>query len=68
MSLFIFCFAGTALSYFTGLKNPGKGSGTVKGWTLSLFIGLFLGLLYYVYSAYGLLFSLDSLLSLDSFL
>ena len=68
MSLFIFCLAGTALSYFTGLKTPGKGSGTVKGWTFSLVIGLSLGLLYYVYSAYGLLFSLDSLLLLDSLL
>ncbi len=61
MTLFIFCLAGTGLSYFLGVKNPGEGYGTAKGWTTSLAIGIFLGLLYYVYSAYGLLFSLDSL-------
>lgn len=64
MTLFIFCLAGTALSYFIGLKTPGRGYGTGKGWISSLIIGLILGLLYYVYSAYGLLFSLDSLDSL----
>ena len=62
MTLFLFCLAGTALSYFVGLKAPGNGYGTVKGWTISLVIGVFLGLLYYVYSAYGLIYSLDSLL------
>ncbi|MGI4939539.1 MAG: hypothetical protein ACRYHQ_03035 [Janthinobacterium lividum] len=61
MTLFVFCLAGTALSYFLGLKTPGRGYGTAKGWTASLVIGVFLGLLYFVYSAYGLLFSLDSL-------
>jgi len=61
MTLFVFCLAGTALSYFLGLRMPGKGYGTAKGWTASLAIGVILGLLYYVYSAYGLLFSLDSL-------
>ena len=66
MSLFIFCLAGTALSYFMGLKTPGNGGGTVKGWTVSLAIGLFLGMLYFVYSAYGLIFSMDALSALDS--
>jgi len=33
----------------------------MAGWATSLVIGVVLGLLYYVYSAYGLLFSLDSL-------
>ncbi len=61
MSLFAFCIAGTVLSYFAGLRTPGKGYGTAKGWTISVVVGMFLGLLYYVYSAYGLLFSLDSL-------
>ena len=61
MTLFIFCLGGTALSYFLGIKNPGKGYGTAKGWTASLTVGIFLGLLYFVYSACGLLFSLDSL-------
>jgi len=62
VTLFLFCLSGTALSYFVGLRTPGKGYGTVKGWTISLVIGAFLGLLYYVYSAYGLIYSLDSLL------
>lgn len=61
MTLFLFCIAGTALSYFFGLRTPGRGHGTVKGWVGSVTVGVFLGLLYYVYSAYGLLFSLDSL-------
>ena len=61
MTLFLFCMAGTALSYLLGLRTPGQGKGTVKGWGASLAIGVVLGLLYFVYSAYGLLFSLDSL-------
>ncbi|MBV8893849.1 MAG: hypothetical protein JO266_18090 [Acidobacteria bacterium] len=61
MSLFAFCIAGTALSYLLGLKMPGRGYGTVIGWGTAVTIGVFLGLLYYVYSAYGLLFSLESL-------
>ena len=62
MTLFLFCLAGTGLSYFMGLRTPGRGNGTVKGWAASLAVGVFLGLLYYVYSAYGLIFSLDALL------
>ena len=61
MTLFLFCMAGTAFSYFLGLRAPARGQGTVKGWVASLAIGVVLGLLYFVYSAYGLLFSLDSL-------
>ena len=61
VSLFLFCMAGTALSYSLGLRTPGRGQGTVKGWLTSLAIGVVLGFLYFVYSAYGLLFSLDSL-------
>ena len=53
--------AGTALSCLLGLRTPGREQGTVKGWSASLAIGVVLGLLYFVYSAYGLLFSLDSL-------
>ena len=64
MSLFVFCVAGTALSYLMGLRTPGRGYGTAKGWAASLAVGVVLGLLYYVYSAFGLLFSLDSLDSL----
>ena len=45
MSLFLFCMAGTALSYFLGLRTPGRGQGTVKGWSASLAIGVVLGLL-----------------------
>ena len=62
MTLFLFCLGGTGLSYFMGLKTPGRGNGTVKGWAVSLILGVFLGLLYYVYSAYGLIFSLDAFL------
>jgi len=51
MTLFLFCMAGTALSYLLGLRTPGRGQGTVKGWAASLAIGVVL----------GLLFSLDSL-------
>lgn len=61
LSLFAFCVAGTAFSYFLGLRTPGRRYGTVAGWVTSVVIGVVLGLLYYVYSAYGLLFSLDSL-------
>ncbi len=61
MTLFLFCLAGTGLSYFMGLKTPGRGHGTVKGWAVSLILGVFLGLLYYAYSALGLIFSLDAL-------
>ena len=62
MTLFAFCVAGTALSYFLGLRAPGRrGYGTAAGWAASLAIGVVLGLLYYAYSAFGLLFSLDSL-------
>ena len=61
LALFLFFMAGTALSYLLGLRTPGRGQGTVKGWVASLAIGVVLGLLYFVYSAYGLLFSLDSL-------
>ena len=61
MTLFVFCMAGTALSYLLGLRTPGQGHGTVKGWTASLVVGGVLGLAYYAFSAYGLLFSLDSL-------
>ena len=61
MTLFLSCVACTALSYFMGLRSPGRGYGTAKGWTASLGIGVVLGLLYYVYSAYGLMVSLDSL-------
>ena len=61
MTLFLFCMTGTAFSYFMGLRAPRGGQGTVKGWGASLTIGFVLGLLYFVYSAYGLLFSLDSL-------
>ena len=43
------------------LYRPKNFTGTVAGWATSLGIGVILGLLYYVYSAFGLLFSLDSL-------
>jgi len=45
MTLFLFCMAGTALSYLLGLRTPGRGQGTVKGWAASLAIGVVLGFL-----------------------
>lgn len=63
MSLFLACIAGTVISYLLGVRTPGTGYGTPLGWIATVLIGLVLGLLYYVFSAYGLLFSLDSLLS-----
>lgn len=61
MILFASCIAGTVLSYIMGLRTPGKGYGTVAGWAVSLALGAGLALLYYAYSAYGIIFSLDSL-------
>lgn len=63
MILFVLCLAGTALSYFIGVKNPGlRASGTVKGWIVSLLLGGLLAVTFYAFSAFGLLFSLDSLI------
>jgi hypothetical protein len=56
--------AGTALSYFLGVKSPGlRGYGTAKGWIICLLIGAGLALTFYAFSAFGLMVSLDSLLS-----
>ena len=44
-----------------GAEDARDGIGNPKGWAVSLVIGVFLGLLYYVCSAYGFLFSLDAL-------
>jgi hypothetical protein len=61
--LFACCVAGTGLSYYLGVRTPGlRGHGTTKGWAISLAIGLVLGALYYAFSAYGMMFSIDNLL------
>ena len=63
MILFACCLLGTGFCYYLGLKTPGRGgNGTTKGWAISLAVGVVLGALYYAFSAYGLLFSLESLL------
>ena len=64
MMLFALCLIGTALSYFLGIKNPGRNArGTVKGWVVSILIGGLLALTFYAFSAFGLLISFDYLLS-----
>ena len=63
MILFACCLVGTGLCYYLGVRTPGpRGHGTTKGWLISLGVGVVLGALYYVFSAYGMLFSLDTLL------
>jgi thiamine transporter ThiT len=64
LTVFVVCMLGTGLSYFLGLRTPAR-FGTAKGWTASMVTGLILGLMYFVYSAYGMLFSLDSLTAFD---
>jgi hypothetical protein len=64
MILFALCLAGSALSYFLGIRNPGRNAqGTVKGWVVSITVGCLLALTFYAFSAFGLLMSFDSLLS-----
>ena len=64
MILLALCLAGTALSYFMGVKHPGRNArGTGKGWFVSLIIGGILAAMFYGFSAFGLLVSLDSLLA-----
>lgn len=64
MILFALCLAGTAACYVIGVKNPGVGTwGTPKGWIISLVIGSLLALIFYAFSAFGLIVSIDSLFS-----
>ncbi len=63
MILLASCVTFTVLSYYTGVKTSGKGNGTVKGWTVCIVMGVLLAASYYAFSAYGMLFSLDSLLA-----
>ena len=52
------------MSYFLGVKSPGgRRYGTPKGWIVSLLIGAGLALTFYAFSAFGLMVSLDSLIS-----
>jgi hypothetical protein len=54
---------GTGLAYFLGVSNPGRqGRGTGKGWLAALVIGLCLAGVFYLFSAMGLMVSLDNLL------
>ncbi len=64
MIVFALCLAGTALSYFIGVKNPGlRALGNTKGWIFALIIGACIASAFYAFSAFGLLLSLDSMLS-----
>ena len=66
MILFACCLIGTGFCYYLGVRTPGtRGHGTTLGWIVALVVGVVLGALYYAFSAYGMFFSLDSLL--DSF-
>lgn len=59
------CFIGTLLAYWLGVTAPGpRNYGTPRGWLLAGAIGLVLGLAHFVFSLYGLLFSLESFDSL----
>ena len=62
--LIALCLVGTSLSYFLGVRNPGeRGYGTLKGWIAALLIGGALALTFYTFSAFGLMFSIESLFS-----
>ncbi len=64
MILIALCLAGTSLSYFLGVRSPGpRRYGTPKGWIVALAIGAGLALTFYAFSAFGLMVSLDSLIS-----
>ena len=55
--------ASSALCYWIGTQTPGRfRHGTSKGWIATLVIGALLAAMYYSFSAFGLLVSLDSLL------
>jgi hypothetical protein len=62
--LIALCLVGTSLSYFLGARSPGvRGYGTPKGWIIALLIGGALALAFYAFSAFGLMFSIESLFS-----
>lgn len=64
MILLIICLCGTALSHYLGVRNSGvRGRGTTAGWLLSLMIGVVLAGIFYGFSAFGLIVSLDTLFS-----
>jgi hypothetical protein len=64
MILLLICLCGTALSYFLGLRTPSAYAyGTLKGWLFALLIGAALTLIFYAFSTFGLMVSLDSLFS-----
>ena len=58
------CLCATALSYYLGVRNPGRRSyGTGRGWTFSLLLGAAMAVVFYAFSAMGLIASMDQLLS-----
>jgi hypothetical protein len=51
-----------ALCYWIGTQTPGRfRHGTAKGWIAALVIGALLAAVYYGFSAFGLLVSIDNL-------
>ena len=64
MILASLCLIGTALSYYLGACNPGpRRMGTTKGWLLALLIGAILASVFYAFSAFGLIVSIESMFS-----
>lgn len=63
MILLLICLCGTALSYYLGVRTPpAYVYGTLKGWMFALLIGAVLTLIFYAFSTFGLMVSLDTLL------
>jgi hypothetical protein len=62
--LAVLCLCATALSYYLGVRSPGRRFyGTGRGWTLALLLGAAMAVVFYTFSALGLIASLDQLLS-----
>lgn len=64
MILTSLCLFATALAYYLGVSKPGpRGFGTPLGWVASLLIGGLLAGMFYAFSAFGLIVSIESLFS-----
>ena len=62
MILTSLCLIATALSYYLGASNPGpRRFGTPVGWIASLLLGCVLAGVFYAFSAFGLIVSIESL-------
>ena len=64
MILTAICLFAAGLCYYLGLTDPGpRGRGTVGRWAICLGIGALLALIFYSFSAFGLIVSIDNLFS-----